>query len=158
MTRRAIWRCCASGHRPVIAGPVDPPWSFGGIASLDGADLPETVAAGDPLALTLAWRSLDRTPTEYTVFVHVVGPDGQLVAQSDGPPLAGFAPTRIWRPGQTLLDEHLVQLPDDLPPGEYEVRVGLYAQDGSRLPVTLGETAVGDYAALGMVQVENPSE
>lgn len=146
------------GPPPSIASPAEPPWSFGRIASLDGADMPATVSAGDQLALTLAWRSLDRTPSEYTVFVHVVGPDGQLVAQRDGPPMGGFAPTRIWRPGQTLLDEHLVPLPTDLAAGEYEVRVGLYAQDGSRLPVTLGDAPAGDYAVLGAVQVENPGK
>ena len=50
--------------------------------------------------------------------------------------------------GWRILDEYQIVLPDDLPPGDYTVRAGLYAPDGARLP------AAGEGFALGEVHLE----
>jgi hypothetical protein len=73
----------------------------------------------------------------YSVFVHVVGPDGSIVAQADGPPGNPFFPTSTWLPGDRILDERTLD-PESIPPrGEYTVLVGIYHQpSGERLPVT----------------------
>jgi hypothetical protein len=34
----------------------------------------------------LIWRAEAETAVSYRVFLHLIGPDGQLVAQSDGEP------------------------------------------------------------------------
>jgi hypothetical protein len=117
--------------------------SFGpeGKILLLGFDL--TGAAGQPLdpsariegtlQLTLFWQAQASPPADYTVFVHLVDPDGRLAAQADGPPAAGAYPTSLWDPGEIIVDSH--PLPD-LPPGRYAIRVGLYRPEtGERLPV-----------------------
>ena len=84
------------------------------------------VAPGDTITLTLAWQAL-ATPTEDLVrFVHVLGPDGRPVSQSDGVPCNGDCVSASWLAGEVLIDEIRVQIPIDLPPGSYPLGVGWY--------------------------------
>ncbi len=124
-------------------------WQFGNVIALEGVELPDTAQPGEGLALRLQWASLEPTATDYTVFVHVVGPDGERVAQKDQQPMGGFAPTHAWAAGQKVLDGVTVELPAELAPGEYEVRIGLYAGE-TRLPVSRDGAPVGDSAAAGV--------
>jgi hypothetical protein len=77
------------------------------------------------------------------------------VAQADHRPLGSLYPTTLWPVGETIreMNEDL-SLPVDLPPGDYELWVGLYLlETGERLPVqndTSGENAV----KLGALRVE----
>ena len=88
---------------------------------------------------------------DYTVFVHVVAPDGSLVAQADARPAWVVPwPTDRWQPGQPVLDGHRILLPAGLPPGRYQVRTGLYYWETmERLPLLDG----GDEVLLGDVQI-----
>lgn len=106
---------------------------------------------GDILALPLRWRALDalNEDEDYAVFVHLGLPGAQPLAQSDGPPQNGLAPTGAWAAGQQVLDRRTLSLSDTIPPGRYALTVGLYSSDGSRLPV--GD---GDSLLLGYVEVE----
>jgi hypothetical protein len=130
----------------------DQPWQFDRYFALSGATLPATAQAGQPLEFALQWDSLAPTGTDYTVFVHLVRPDGQNAAQQDRPPLNGFAPTHLWTAGQRLVDGYSIPLPEDLAPGRYEVRTGLYKGD-ARLPVSQNGQPAGDYAVVGHFDV-----
>ena len=111
---------------------------------------------GDTLPITLFWQAQARMPEDYQVFVHLMGPDGRPVAQGDKSPLDGDWPTSAWEPGQTFRDDYAIQLPDDLAPGAYELRVGLYRlADFMRLPVQGPEGRVADSAIiLGQARVQ----
>jgi mannosyltransferase len=85
--------------------------------------------------LTLYWQALDVIGANYTVFVHVLAPDGQIPAQQDSQPQGGAFPTRDWFPGDIIPDEYLLPLPDDVPTGEYTLEVGMYLlETAERLP------------------------
>ncbi len=127
-------------------------WQFGETFALS-ATAPRQGAAGRPLNIDLHWQSLSPTSTDYTVFVHIIGPDGATVAQQDRPPLHGFAPTRTWQSGQQIDDEFIISLPEDLPTGEYEVRVGLYTLDGGRLTAIENGEPSGDHVVIGRFDV-----
>jgi hypothetical protein len=103
-----------------------------------GSDLPEQAAPGEALTPTLVWRARTTSANRaYTVLLHLVDADGNVVAQGDGLPVR---PTTSWRRGEVVSDERLVVLPADLPAGTYTVLVGLYdATDPAypRLPVTV---------------------
>jgi len=144
------------GPTPALEPPTPATWQLGDPFTLISTTLPEQLQPGADLALTLLWESLARTSTDYTVFVHVVNGDGVNVAQKDQPPLAGFAPTRLWEPGLHYRDEYHLPLPADLPPGAYSVRIGLYTLDGGRLPVLQNEAVIGDFATLGTFMVAAP--
>jgi len=126
---------------------IEPPFLFGDLAQLAGATL-ETGAAQEALTVRLHWDAQTTPTIDYTTFIHVVNSAGEIVAQQDQPPLAGFAPTHTWQPGQHIADVITLPLPADLPPGPYSVRVGLYAGE-SRLPVSHGDATVGDFAVVG---------
>jgi hypothetical protein len=110
-----------------------------------GYDIKPTDArSGGTIHLTLYWRALDEMDTDYTVFSHVLGPDGSTVAQQDNPPVRGTYPTTLWLPGEIITDPYDIVLSADLPPGDYPIEVGFYvAESGLRLadPIVL-ETAV----------------
>ena len=82
--------------------------------------------SSEELDLTLVWQAQAETETNYRVFVHLFAPDGGVVSQSDGVPAAWTRPTLGWRPGEYIVDEHTLSLPDDPPTGEYTLVAGLY--------------------------------
>ncbi len=90
---------------------------------------PQPVAPGATAYVTLFWQARETAPAAYTVFVHVLDADGQLVAQSDAMPLGGQYTTDEWQPGDQIGDRHDIVLPADLPAGEYRVQVGMYRWD-----------------------------
>jgi hypothetical protein len=120
---------------PAIQEPENGAYRFGDFASLIDIDLSNSV---DPekgeLSVALLWRVLSETEQAYTVFVHLVGPDGHVLGQGDGPPVQGDYPTTVWSPGETLVDTHGIPLQGPPPAGSY-LLVGLYRlKDGVRLP------------------------
>ncbi len=103
----------------------------------------------DNSQLTLFWRADSPPPADYTVFIHLLDPFGNLVAQFDSPPAAGAYPTSLWDPGEIIADEHRLH---DLPPGRYTLQIGLYQPDtGERLTVAGSPDGA---VKLGEVEVE----
>jgi hypothetical protein len=108
-----------------------------------GYDLtPEgALSAGGELTYDLYWEPTMEIALDYTVFVHLLGPfnpvtGGPVWAQHDGQPMEGKYPTHSWLTGRVVKDRHVLALPPDMPPGEYQVEVGLYdLASGMRLPV-----------------------
>lgn len=129
---------------------------FGGAITLAGYTLRAAdLAPGDIAQLTLFWRA-DPAPAErYKVFVHLYADvDAPPVAQQDGEPGGGLAPTTTWAAGQTYADNHGLLIPADLPPGQYQLRLGLYnLATGERLPVAVGDTITGDRLDLGAIVI-----
>jgi uncharacterized membrane protein len=92
------------------------------------------------LSTTLFWRALSRPEVSYTVFVHLLGPDGRLVSQHDGLPVNGARTTDTWLPHETLVDTVTIPIPATLPAGTYRIELGLYdATTGVRVPAFDGE-------------------
>jgi hypothetical protein len=87
---------------------------------------PAAITPGQPSRLTLYWKPLNLTTTGYTVFAHLLGPDGTILAQSDHIPASGSRPTTGWLPGEIVVDTAVFHLSADAPPGPYQFRVGLY--------------------------------
>jgi hypothetical protein len=106
---------------------------FGSAIRLRGVDLEESA---EQLTLTLYWESRAPVAGSFKIFLHLLDSDQQLVAQADHWPAAGKAPTSYWQPGDLVRDPHILPLPPELPPGRYEVRVGLYTEEEGRLPVS----------------------
>lgn len=125
---------------------------FGGAIVLTHGELPESVARGAPLSLTLFWESRAPVDHNYTVFVHVLRPDGEFVAAYDGPPLDGRYPTGFWEPGEVIADIRELDL--EVAPGDYELQVGLYElESGIRLPLSGSPTPFDDRVTVGSFSV-----
>jgi hypothetical protein len=92
--------------------------------------------AAETLDLSFAWQANTPDGPDLTVFVHVVDESQQRVTGIDRRPLGGDPPTSAWRPEELFIDKYPVPLPPDLPPGDYGLIVGLYADAGAGpLPV-----------------------
>ncbi len=104
-----------------------------------GYDLdPDPPQPGKPLRVTLYWQADGEIDTSYTVFVHALGPDGDIVAQIDRMPIDGRAPTTSWLPGEVITDEYTIVAPASSDP-VHMLAVGLYEpRTGRRLPVVVG--------------------
>ncbi len=111
---------------------------IGSIAELAGYALhPEKGVPGQPLTLELLWRAQAPDDISYKVFVHLLDAEGRIVAQHDGIPAQGQLPTDIWFPQEYIRDVHILSIPSNLPPGRYDLRVGMYdPHTGARLHVT----------------------
>ncbi len=108
--------------------------NFDNQIELLGFDLANPAPNAQNLTLTLYWESLAQTPVDWSIFVHLRDAAGQTVAQKDGPAGGGQYPTSLWDAGETISDNLTVPLPDNLPPGAYQLVVGLYnLTDGARL-------------------------
>jgi hypothetical protein len=95
------------------------------VALLLGYDV-EGASGADALDVTLYWLALREVSQDFKVFVHLLGQDGQVVAQHDGDPVGGFSPTTRWRSGELIADRHRIPLPPSLPSGSYALRAGMY--------------------------------
>jgi hypothetical protein len=112
--------------------------AFGGGIHLRGYGIArETVSPGEPIPLTLYWKAEGPTKRAYTLFVHLIGPDGGLVGQVDRIPGNGKAPTSSWAQGQVIVDEVALPSATSAEAGPYHIAIGFYdAAYGERLPVT----------------------
>ncbi len=96
---------------------------FGEKARLNGYD---THVEADSLTLVLYWQDIARFERDYTVFVHVVDSNGNILAQADHEPQAGNYPTSFWDPGEQVRDEYVLPLKAS---PSYRIQLGMYRGD-----------------------------
>ena len=113
---------------------------FGNHIRLSGFDLHSPhLQPGQDLDLTLYWNATTTPAAKHSFLLHLVGADDpRPLAQLDGNPAIPARPTQTWdRPEETLISPRFsLPLPDELPPGDYRVILGLYNfETGERLPV-----------------------
>jgi 4-amino-4-deoxy-L-arabinose transferase-like glycosyltransferase len=137
-TRDTIYLAPLKVPLPPVAGPPDgvQPQSayFGEVAQLLGYQLSTHPSE---FTLTLYWQAEAPDEVDYTVFVHVLDEDGQLIMGRDKQPVNGSYPTGIWEPGEVVPDEYTFNT-SDLPPGEYQLEIGMYVlETGERLSVNV---------------------
>ncbi|MEW5720004.1 MAG: hypothetical protein AB1817_15355, partial [Chloroflexota bacterium] len=109
--------------------------NFANQIELTGYDLSANPSA---LELTLYWRAQATPDRDYTVFVHALDANGNIIAQADRQPQQGTYPTALWDAGEQVRDDYALTLA----PGTSAQRivVGLYrAETGERLPVGDGD-------------------
>jgi 4-amino-4-deoxy-L-arabinose transferase-like glycosyltransferase len=100
--------------------------------------------------LTLYWKRVASIPIDYTVFVHVLDVNGEIIAQKDQEPANASNPTSLWEEGEVIVDPYDLALPVDAR-GPFQIEVGLYnANTGERLAVAdANGIAAGDHIILG---------
>jgi 4-amino-4-deoxy-L-arabinose transferase-like glycosyltransferase len=83
----------------------------------------------------LFWRSYASVETNYTVFLQLLDPNNQIIAQVDSQPLAGIYPTSRWQPGDIISEKFILPVNPDLLAGKNRLVTGMYDLDtGVRLP------------------------
>jgi serine/threonine-protein kinase len=124
-----------------VSGGMDAPIplevNLANLIMLESAELQRKFQAGEALGVTLYWRALRSVDTNYTVFVHLIGPDGRLVAQRDEEP---HTPTTAWVSGVQVVDSHGFTVPVELQGGRYQLRVGMYPQGQSSARLSVADS------------------
>jgi 4-amino-4-deoxy-L-arabinose transferase-like glycosyltransferase len=107
---------------------------FGGQLALKGYQLPDTAVPGETVIVSLGWQALTELDIDYTMFLHVIDENGEMVAQHDSQPRGNMLVTSTWPPGYAIRDDIALQMPNA--PGQYQVYLGLYRPDtGERLTI-----------------------
>jgi hypothetical protein len=144
-----IWTTACSGPPPDVAKPV---------ASASVSVIPRVVASGMPVELDVRFTVAPDAPPfkeDYTVFVHVVDDEGQMIGAADHAPPT---PTREWKPGATIEYKHTDYAPISDYVGDATFVVGLYSKSsGERLPLA-GETLEPRAVKAGSFEMRERSE
>ncbi len=109
---------------------------FGSQIRLIGCNAPQIHQANGKttLQLDLFWQGLGTERGDYTRFVHVLGPNGQMWGQWDSAPDGGLYPTSLWAEGEFVAERVNVPLEPEAQTGLYTLRVGWYnPASGARL-------------------------
>ncbi len=131
----------AAGETAIPVSPYPVRGNYADQIVLLGYDL--QIEAGS-LRLKTHWQALQPIAEDFTIFVHLLDENGDLIAQQDAQPQGGRYPTSIWDVGEVVVDEANFTFPPDAQPTQ--IGIGLYRLDTlGRLPVVgeiVGETAV----------------
>jgi hypothetical protein len=127
--------------------------SLGDKVRLLGYNVESGFRPGDNIHLTLFWQCLGKMRWDYTVFTHLVGERGNIMAQKDNLPVDGFHPTTKWELGEIVRDQYDLVISPGAPPGQYQLEIGMYlAETGERLRVLDGSSEA-DKVLLNEVEI-----
>ena len=129
---------------PALADPLD--LDLGSEVRLLAIDLPTApVRAGESIAITYTFEARDPLPGGWKVFAHFEGPGGRRFMGDHAPP----RPFDWWREGQHIRYSHTVTVPRGLPPGTYQLWMGLFRRAerrparSARIPIQADRANVG---------------
>jgi hypothetical protein len=123
---------------PAPVHPIQATFARNGEAliQLEGIDAAPANNEQGTVTLTLHWRCLKPPNLDYTVFIHVLDGNGNIISQQDAPPTQalhgtlGAYPTSLWDTGEQILDQREIEAPA----AATQFRIGWYAPpDGARL-------------------------
>ncbi|MGB1250091.1 MAG: glycosyltransferase family 39 protein [Candidatus Promineifilaceae bacterium] len=109
--------------------------------------------SGDILKTAFVWQAQQKIEQRYKIFVHLLDPDGRLVAQKDSEPAQM---TLDWAVGDPVTTQHGILIPANLASGTYTLVVGLYdvADPSERLPVSELGQSLGTTYTLAEIRVQ----
>jgi hypothetical protein len=142
--------------QPLTGAPTARGWRVGpAIAWLGYWTFPATMQAGQEMALRFFWQRRGDITQDYVVRTDVLDHTGRVVLQRAEAPVYGTRATSTWQPDEVIMDRHDIQLPSDLPAGQYEIRAGLFlSSTHESLPIsTLEGVPLGEQLSLGRLTV-----
>lgn len=117
----------------------------------------DRAAIGSPLRVTYRFQVADNAAIDgdYSVFVHVIEPDGEKLWQDDHKP---EVPTSQWKPGQVVEYTRTIFVPTYPYIGDANIRLGLYdPPSGKRLSLAAQEVSRREYV-VGKLNILPQSE
>ncbi|MCL4880292.1 MAG: glycosyltransferase family 39 protein [Anaerolineae bacterium] len=115
------------------------------------ADWPLRAVSGETISLDLSWYSQKQPEKPYHLFVHIMEGDTYITGRDNL--LWPDLPTDLWEEGRYF--DGTMELATEIPPGCYELYLGLYPPDESRrLTVHQQNGSESDRLRLGELCVE----
>ncbi|MBI5305121.1 MAG: glycosyltransferase family 39 protein [Chloroflexi bacterium] len=125
----------------------------------------KSIAPGGELPITLYWRARETMGEDFSVGIRLIDSDGNVVGRWDAFSGRGLYPTRVWQPGEIVVDEYRVPLVSDARTAQgARVDVTLYrraplenltARDPRGNAIT-PNVARFKIAGQSQIQIENP--
>jgi 4-amino-4-deoxy-L-arabinose transferase-like glycosyltransferase len=162
--------------RPAYAWPQVMPdmadglgWRFSEMVDLISVTpMQESARAGEVLPIRTCWHTLATAPMDYSMLIHLIGPENRVVAGRHTYPGLGRFPTSAWLPDYTFCDTILVDIPRELAQTLlYKVEIGwldhetgerltAIAKDGTPLSHTFAATVRLQSAETEMIELAPP--
>ena len=128
-------------------------------ARLVGVDLADGVRLlgyersidGDALDVVVYWQAREQPRGNYSLFIHLMNREGDLIAQFDGLPYDYELPTYKWSVGKVVPFAARLRLPAEGEP--FQLRAGLYEYPSLDHLKTLGGRK---YVSLGLLERREP--
>ncbi|MFN8380170.1 MAG: glycosyltransferase family 39 protein [Anaerolineae bacterium] len=123
---------------------------FPGLARVTGYRLDGPMSSSTSPVLVLGYEVTGEVQESWSTFIHLYR-NGEFVGVlADGIPHAGRYPTTDWKRNEYVVDSWGLALPDELPQGDYTIRMGMYDPlTGVRRPAWVdGQRATDDSAEL----------
>jgi hypothetical protein len=92
----------------------------------------QVINENQDLEVTLYWQALDDIETDYTVQVHLLSEDGQIVSSTIGRPINGDSPTNTWNDGDLIEDAHKLFVKPGTSTGSYLIDIALLETASNR--------------------------
>ncbi|MCI0476102.1 MAG: hypothetical protein L0Y55_07625, partial [Anaerolineales bacterium] len=125
-----------SGPMPEHRAPPHPvEMNFDNTLTILGYEIPKTVfASGETIALTTHIQTLYPPPASVSWRVELVDRTNQVVSRVEAEPFGGKYPLQRWPPGKYALEQWRVPLDQNIAPGLYNLRIGLFRRtDGEMI-------------------------
>jgi hypothetical protein len=125
---------------------------FSGVGELVGVNYPQLpLTLDESPRIELIWRGGETpSPMSYTVFVQLLNPQGQVIAQSDSIPSQGERPMTGWRQDEIIRDIHNLTYNESAIAGPVSLIIGMY-DPVTGLRVTLADSS--DYVTVNNLEI-----
>lgn len=107
---------------------------------------------GHEIRVITTWMVISRIHEDWTLFLHLYGPNDQLIAQEDGYLIGKALPFKLIQPGGQVQDIRRLPLLDTWPRGLYRIVIGVYRRDtGERVKIHSNLQQIDGGIQLGTV-------
>jgi uncharacterized membrane protein len=90
--------------------------------------------------INLFWRAEEEMASNYSIFIHLLDGQNEIITQHDGWPADAYRPTSALKAGETLRDVHYLSWIEAIPHHELSLRIGVYeSQTGDSLLLPDGQ-------------------
>lgn len=87
---------------------------------------------GTNLEITLYWQSLAVMDDDYSIGIHLLDANKQVISARDSYPGHGMLPTTLWYPGQTIRDSYWIPIAPTSAAGLARIQVDVYSRQKRR--------------------------
>ncbi len=108
----------------------------------------DTIRPAEKLPITLYWEVITPTEINYSLFIHLLGRQRQVIGQLDTYPGGGKWPTTLLKSGDVLADRYVIPIkPEaefDHAPSQIQIAAGIYDLNEPGLPGKPTTNAAGE--------------
>ncbi len=132
---------------------LTPPVKVGDALEFLGYVVEDAIQRDQARAIQTYWRVSQTPLPSLSLMAHLLDENGAPLAVGDG---LGIPTTQL-RPGDVVVQRHILDVPPETAPGVYWLQVGAYTlPDVQRLPIIQNGATAGDRLLVGRIKIATP--